>query len=112
MNDPATDFSIAFNERFHINTKELPQKEIPLFRAFHNTLASLADNFHIEEYHGGSHQVFFTGNGSFARSQARCELSDLMIIAFSSSDVRLSYLQAKCEKITPTSISERIFSAN
>jgi len=114
MSDPSSVFSIAFDERFRTNTKGLSHKEIPLFRKFHETLASLSDAFHIEEYHGSGHQVTFIGDGLYARRQAQCELSDLMIIVYSSfsSHIRLSYLQAKSERNSLAFVSKNGFTAN
>lgn len=76
--------------------------EIILFRNLKDTLTSVkyGHRFHVEEYHGGSHQVKFMGDGGFARKNARCELSDLMVIVFSNKckEARLTFLQAKYEK--------------
>ena len=88
--------------------------EIPLFRAMHSSLAGLSGAFEVEEYHGASNQVIFTGNASYARTNARCELSDLMIITFSSitGSARLTYLQAKSERATLNSVCGYKFAAN
>lgn len=97
---------------FRSSTKGFSHNEIPLFRALHTSLISLGS--HVEEYHGNSHQVRFTGNGSYARTNARCELSDLMIITFSKvlKQARLTYLQAKSERAILPHVCGVEFSAN
>lgn len=114
MADPAISFASSFDARFRSLTRGFTHNEIPLFRAMHSALVGLNGQFQIEEYHGISHQVRFTGNGSYARTQARCELSDLMIVTYSpiSHHVRLTYLQAKSERATLHSVCRKQFSAN
>lgn len=114
MINPAISFAINFDTRFRLSTLGLTHNEIPLFQAMHSALVGLNGLFQIEEYHGNSHQVTFAGNGSYARTQARCELSDLMIITYSpkSLHIRLTYLQAKSERATLHSVCGRQFSAN
>ena len=114
MVDPATAFAKDFDANFRSLTHGLDHKEIPLFRAMHSALVGLNGKFQIEEYHGASHQVMFSGNGTYARTHARCELSDLMIVTYSpiSHHVRLTYLQAKSEKAALHSVCGRSFSAN
>jgi len=114
MTDPAIVFAKAYDTSFRKITTGYSQNEIPLFRALHSVLTGLSANFDVEEYHGTANQVKFAGNGSYARKNARCELSDLMIVAFSSitGSVRLTYLQAKSERATLNSVCRREFSAN
>lgn len=114
MADPAISFASNFDASFRTLTRGFSHKEIPLFRAMRSALIGLSGQFQIEEYHGTSHQVKFTGNGSYARTQARCELSDLMIVTYSAifHHVRLTYLQAKSERATLHSACGRPFSAN
>lgn len=114
MADPAKVFASAYDLRFRALTKGLSHAEIPLFQKMHKALVGLSGQFDIEEYHGTAHQVKFVGNGSYARTNARCELSDLMIVIFSSvaKSARLTYLQAKSERATLPSVCGRQFSAN
>ncbi len=115
MGDPALAFATAYDSSFRSMTVGYSHNEIPLFRAMHKCLIGLGNkHFEVEEHHGTSHQVKFTGNGSYARMKARCELSDLMIITFSSHAklARLTYLQAKSERATLASVCQREFSAN
>lgn len=114
MADPAVAFASAYDHKFRTLTKGLSHAEVPLFQQMHKALVGLSGNFDIEEYHGTAHQVKFAGNGSFARTDARCELSDLMIVTFSSvtKSARLTYLQAKSERATLPSVCGRQFSAN
>lgn len=114
MPDPAIAFASSFDLSFRSLTHGLSSHEIPLFRAMQRALLGLSDKFEIEEYHGSSRQVKFAGNGSYARTNARCELSDLMIVTFSSitKSVRLTYLQAKSERATLFSERGHHFGAN
>jgi len=110
----ANAFANAYDTNFKVLTKGFSHFEIPLFQAMHSSLIGLSGAFEVEEYHGTSHQVIFTGNGSYARMNARCELSDLMIITFSSitRSARLTYLQAKSERATLGSVGGYKFAAN
>lgn len=114
MTDPAVVFASAYDLKFRALTKGLTHAEVPLFRQMHTALVGLSGRFDVEEYHGTAHQVEFAGNGSFARTNARCELSDLMIVTFSSftKSARLTYLQVKSERATLPSVCGRQFSAN
>lgn len=114
MTNPAIAFASAYDLKFKALTKGLSHAEVPLFQAMHKTLVGLSGKFAIEEYHGTAHQVEFVGNGTYARIKARCELSDLMIVVFSSvaKSARLTYLQAKSERATLPSACGRQFSAN
>ena len=114
MTDPAIAFAHAYDTRFRKLTARLSHSEIPLFRAMQDALIGLSGRFDVEEYHGTAHQVGFAGNGSYARTNARCELSDLMIVIFNSvtRSARLTYLQAKSERATLPSVCGREFSAN
>jgi hypothetical protein len=114
MTDPAIAFGNNFDASFRSLTHGYTHNEIPLFRALRSALLSLSGKFQIEEYHGTSNQVTFSGNGSYARTNARCELSDLMIITYSptSRHARLTYLQAKSERATLHSVCGRPFAAN
>jgi len=100
MAHPATVFANAFDGAFRTATARLGAGEVELFRAMEMALIGMGYPFAVEEYHGGSHQVLFAGNGSYARTAARCELSDLMILAFdpATRKARLTYLQAKSER--------------
>ena len=114
MVDPAVVFGSAYDLKFRTHTKGFSHAEVPLFQEMHKALVGLSGKFDIEEYHGTAHQVEFVCKGSFARTNARCELSDLMIVTFSSvaKSARLTYLQAKSERATLPSVCGRQFSAN
>ncbi len=80
--------------------------EIALFRAMHQSLevaANTAVRVGVHEYHGAGHQVHFEREVNRGGGPARCELSDLAVIAFStvSGEARLVYIQAKFEKAWP-----------
>ncbi len=114
MTNPAVVFAREFDACFRSLTRLSPHGEIALFRAMRCALVGLNNQFKIEEYHGNSHQVIFTGNGNYARTNACCELSDLMIITYSKNPprARLTYLQAKFERTTVPNLCMRQFSAN
>ena len=106
-------FAFGYYLRFITLTKGYTHAEIPLFKAMLSALNGHG-KMRVESYHGGSHQVTFTGNGTFARKFARCELSDLMIISYSTNptQIRVTFLQAKSERgAVPHNCSYR-FSAN
>lgn len=114
MANLANSFASKFDSDFRLRTHGLTHNEIPLFQALHHTLVGLSNKFEIEEYHGTSHQVSFSCNRSYAREYPRCELSDLMIITFSSitRNARLTYIQAKSERAILQSVQGHQFSAN
>jgi hypothetical protein len=107
-------FANAFDAAFRATTTGYSQNEIPLFRALRSSILSLSNNFQVEVYHGNSHQVRFSGNGSEARYAARCELSDLAILVYSplAKSIRLTYLQAKSERVRFSSVCGHQFYAN
>ena len=100
MSKQARQFGVQLDTAFQLEASKVTHGEIKLFEALQAALRSLKGPFHVEEYHGGGHQVRFTGNVSHARLDARCELSDLMIVSYSqkSAQVRMTYLQAKFER--------------
>lgn len=100
MPDSAIAFATAFDSHFRALTYGAGHGEIGLFRAMHTALVRAGAGICVEEYHGASRQVTFIGNGSYARSSARCELSDLLIIVYSqrTGEIRLTFLQAKSER--------------
>jgi len=114
MTNTLVAFANAYDVSFRTLSAGLSHNEVPLFRAMHKALVGLRCEFEVEEHHGSAHQVTFTGNGAYARTDARCELSDLMIVCFSSitRTARLTYLQAKSERATLQSVCRRKFSAN
>lgn len=92
----------SFATNFAQSSKGLGMGEIVLFRAMQESLrlTASAPKLVVEEYHGTNHQVVFAGTGTFSRANARCELSDLMVIVYDhqAKDARLTYIQAKSEK--------------
>lgn len=91
-----------FAQSFATNTAGLGNGEVVLFRAMQRSLQSMTNppRVIVEEYHGSSHQVTFKGTGTYSRTNARCELSDLLVIVYDrqTKDARLSYVQAKSER--------------
>lgn len=111
-------FGQQYDLAFQKGTHGLSPHEIPLFKAMRAALLTTAGSgFHVEEYHGGGHQVRFTGQGVYVRPQARCELSDLMVVVCDpqTGAARLTYIQAKSERKVPfstTGLSGRSLAAN
>lgn len=91
-----------FAKNFAANSANVGKGEIVLFRAMEASLKAVASppRVVVEEYHGAQHQVTFKGSGTYSRSAARCELSDLLVIVHdrTSRDARLTYIQAKSER--------------
>lgn len=55
----------------------------------------------VQEFHGSKHQVYFNGEGAWARDPARCELCDLAIVSYSTEGGfhgKLTFLQAKLDR--------------
>lgn len=107
-------FAENYNEIFIRLAATTSGHEIPLFRAMNTALREAGDQTYIEEYHGNAHQVEFQLNYNGATTNPRCELSDLMIIVYSSRprQARLTYLQAKYERAKLSGVCGRKFSAN
>lgn len=114
MATTAKAFASAYDAEFKRLTARLGHHEVPLFQAMEKALVGVGNRFHVEEYHGFNHQVTFSGDGLHARLNARCELSDLMIIAYSriTKEVRMTFLQAKSERSIVVSGWGHSFKAN
>lgn len=76
--------------------------EVDYFEDLVAAFESLSKSFKIKIVHGTSHQVSFNGGGgAWARSTARCEIADLMIVAHKKGprpSLRLSFIQVKLER--------------
>lgn len=75
--------------------------EVQQFRALIRSFGKIGGGFQVEEFHGPNHQVYFNGKGAWGRSPARCELCDVVILAYSLNGGfrgRLTFLQAKLSK--------------
>lgn len=98
----------VFARSFAANSAGLGKGEIVLFRAMEASLKAIANPPHVvvEEYHGAGHQVTFIGSGSYSRTHARCELSDLLVIVYDrqTKDARLTFIQAKSERTVPANL--------
>lgn len=92
----------AFAQSFVTKSAGLGKGEIVLFQAMQKSLEAIENPPYlvVEKYHGASHQVTFQGSGSYSRASARCELSDLLVVAYDqqTKDARLTYIQAKSER--------------
>lgn len=95
----ATKFALELQTAFIENSAKAAFAEIAQFRALMNSFASLQPSFPIEEFHGSRHQIYFdTSKPWLPRKRARCELCDLLVVAYSKVDglqVKMTLLQAK-----------------
>lgn len=107
-------FGRSFDVEFQKATVGLGPGEIGLFEALADSLRKASVGFRVEEYHGNAHQVTFAGDGVHSRSNARCELSDLLIIVYSppTQSARFTFLQAKSERAIPPTPSTWAYHAN
>lgn len=98
------DFPIALEKEFKTLTKGLPPDEISLFQQLTFAFERLSKDFTIDVLHGSKHQVEFQSGQPWAHKSklARCELCDLMIVAFRTNpfNARLTFLQNKSERIS------------
>lgn len=72
--------------------------EINQFRALMKSFGNLKSAFKVEEFHGMKHQVKFVGAGKWGRNPARCEISDLLFLSYTTVPefkARITFLQAK-----------------
>lgn len=99
----------AFANSFAATSSGIGKGEIVLFRAMEASLKAVGSHpgVVVEEYHGAHHQVTFTGSGTYSRTNARCELSDLLVIVYDrqAKYARMSYIQAKSERSVPASVN-------
>lgn len=94
-------FASALGAAFDREARGVPFSEVQQFRALMRAFSSLKSRFHTEEYHGAKHQVYFNGHGAWARNPARCELCDIVIVAYRLKprpQIRVTFLQAKLSK--------------
>lgn len=91
-------FAHQLSKVWNIESCKSNFSEIQQFRALMRSFSSLKNNFKVEEFHGMKHQVIFNGEGSWGRSPARCEISDLLIVSYRkypTFQARATLLQAK-----------------
>lgn len=103
ISDEALIYGCRFAGEFYQRTHGSSAGEIGLFRKMMDALTAaggLGSGVKSAEIHGNSHQVRFVGPGGYSRVNARCELADVMVVAFSphSNQARLSFIQAKSER--------------
>ena len=75
--------------------------EVPLFRALTGAVHHLSKSYHVEEFHGGRRQVTFASGHKIPGRTPRCELADLLVVAFRRKprrSCRMSFLQMKSER--------------
>lgn len=91
-------FAASLGSAWSKESRKAKFSEVQQFRALMKSFASLAGPFKVEEFHGMKHQVVFNGKGSWGRPSARCEISDLLIVAYRRKprfQARATLLQAK-----------------
>ncbi|WP_024544501.1 hypothetical protein [Picosynechococcus sp. NKBG15041c] len=91
-------FGQELSHQFAIESAGARYSEVQQFRALMSAFGKISPRFLVEEYHGQKHQVYFNGSGSWGRSPARCELCDVVILAYSYTSgfrARVTFLQAK-----------------
>lgn len=91
-------FAAALQSAWSTESRKAKFSEVQQFRALMKSFASLGGPFKVEEFHGMKHQIVFNGKGSWGRPSARCEISDLLIVAYRSKpyfQARATLLQAK-----------------
>ncbi|MDP2032028.1 MAG: hypothetical protein Q8K29_01320 [Polaromonas sp.] len=104
---PSKNFGEDLLAHFTVESAAVSFSEVQQFRALIRSFRKVGENFDVEEYHGPKHQVYFNGQGAWARSPARCELCDVLILAYSLNGgfrARLTFLQAKLSKDKHTSL--------
>lgn len=100
---PAQKFASALRHEFKQRSLAAAFGEIAQFRALKDSFGALKPKFQVEEYHGAKRQVYFDTTQPWLRRRARCELCDLLLIAYSTTarpQVRLMLLQAKLSRST------------
>lgn len=94
-------FGNQLSTAFAAESKSSKFSEVQQFRALIRSFGKIGGGFQVEEFHGPNHQVFFNGTGAWGRTPARCELCDVVILAYSLNGgfrCRLTFLQAKLSK--------------
>jgi hypothetical protein len=100
-------FAISLQRTFAVKSATATFSEVQQFRALIKSFGALGGPFDVEEYHGPKHQVLFNGQGVWGRSPARCELCDVLILAYSLNGGfrgRITFLQAKLSKDKHTNL--------
>ena len=101
------DFASSLQSTFAVKSASAKFSEVQQFRALIKSFGALGGPFDVEEYHGPKHQVLFNGQGAWGRSPARCELCDVLVLAYSLSGGfrgRITFLQAKLSKDKHTNL--------
>lgn len=94
----ATRFALHLQQAFIEHSDSVHFGEIAQFRSLMDAFAELKRDFLLEEYHGSKHQVYFDTSLPYLRARARCELCDILIIAYSRKNglnAKATFLQAK-----------------
>lgn len=97
----ATTFASSLSAAFRQESATASFSEVQQFRALIRAFSLQRKKFYVEEYHGAKHQVYFNGVGAWARTPARCELCDVVFVAYRTSpavEARITFLQAKLSK--------------
>lgn len=117
------EFASQLTSAWYKESNKVNFSEVKQFRALMDSFATLKSNFDIEEFHGMKHQVIFNGQGTWKRTPAKCEISDLLVVSYdnnySSPKIRVTFIQAKKSdekhslcKYWPNKIEQTSFKAN
>lgn len=94
----ATAFARGLESAFSVESSSVPFGEVALLRALMRSFSALKPRFRVDEFHGSKHQVYFDTSKPWLRKRARCELCDLLVIAYSVEQgvsARMTLLQTK-----------------
>ncbi len=103
MTIPAEIFANCFQAAFDAESRISDFTEVEQFRALMRAFGSLNPSFYVEEFHGFKRQIYFNTAHTWLRPQARCELCDVLIVAYSmigGTAARMTLLQAKLSRDT------------
>lgn len=87
---------------FSLVNNNTQYKEVELFRKLIDAFLSMSHYF-VEEIHGTKYQVTYKENNNWFNKVPRCELADMIIVAYSSErkEGRIVFIQNKLSKISP-----------
>lgn len=103
MTSAAEIFAKSFQAAFDAESGTSDFTEVDQFRAMMRAFGSLSPSFYVEEFHGFKRQIYFDTTHAWLRPRARCELCDVLIVAYSTTGgiaARMTLLQAKLSRDT------------
>ena len=94
-------------KRAFLNESKGKSGEIALFQAFIRSFNALGSNALAKEYHGSRYQVTFNEGRGAGRLTPRCELCDVMIVHYPSSNASAARITFNQAKVTTNAIGCR-----